>query len=74
MPTKDDIRELLSLSVFDLDDHVHDIKGKEAAQINNNGKVAQVAYIMGIGEAEVEAVVREFSIELYESEDKQSED
>ncbi|MEW6657405.1 MAG: hypothetical protein AB1424_01965 [Thermodesulfobacteriota bacterium] len=38
---------LLSLPEEDLDEMVHDLKGQEAAEINNQGKEAQVAYILG---------------------------
>ena len=31
----------------ELDEIVHDLKGEEAAEINNRGKDAQIEYIMG---------------------------
>jgi hypothetical protein len=39
--------ELMVLSEEDLDELVHDLKGEEAAAINNRGREAQVAYILG---------------------------
>lgn len=41
----------------DLDDLVHDAKGAEAAEINNQGMTAQVAYLSGIAPAELPAEV-----------------
>lgn len=38
---------LEKLTEEDLDELVHDLKGEEAAEINNQGKEAQIAYIMG---------------------------
>lgn len=40
--------ELLSMSAEDLDELVHDLKSEEAAAINNQGREAQVAYILGL--------------------------
>ncbi len=39
--------ELEKLSEEDLDDLVHDLKGQEAAAINNQGKETQISYILG---------------------------
>lgn len=39
--------ELEKLSEEALDEMVHDLKGEEAAAINNGGKDAQIAYILG---------------------------
>ncbi len=39
--------ELEKLSEEDLDELVHDLKGQEAAAINNQGKEAQISYILG---------------------------
>ena len=38
---------MLALPEEELDEMVHDLKGQEAAEINNQGKEAQVAYILG---------------------------
>jgi hypothetical protein len=38
--------ELLEMSEEDLDELVHDLKGEEAATINNQGRDAQIAYIL----------------------------
>ncbi|MHB8069535.1 MAG: hypothetical protein ACYDIC_16710 [Desulfobaccales bacterium] len=38
---------LLALREEELDEMVHDLKGQEAAEINNQGKEAQVAYLLG---------------------------
>ena len=35
------------LTEEELDEIVHDIKGQEAAEINNQGKEAQIDYLMG---------------------------
>lgn len=40
-------KELLAMSEEDLDELVHDLKGEEAADINNQGRDAQIAYILG---------------------------
>ncbi|MCL4502388.1 MAG: hypothetical protein M1438_11140 [Deltaproteobacteria bacterium] len=40
--------ELMSMSEEDLDELVHDLKGEEAAAINNQGRDAQIAYILGL--------------------------
>jgi hypothetical protein len=42
--------ELEALTEAELDEVVHDLKAEEAAEINNKGKDAQIAYIMGIQE------------------------
>lgn len=39
--------ELEQLSEEELDELVHDAKGAEAAEINNQGKEAQIAYLLG---------------------------
>jgi hypothetical protein len=39
--------ELMAMSEEALDELVHDLKGEEAATINNRGREAQVAYILG---------------------------
>lgn len=39
--------ELQAMSEEDLDELVHDLKGEEAAAINNQGKDAPIAYILG---------------------------
>jgi hypothetical protein len=39
--------ELMQMSEEDLDELVHDLKSEEAAAINNRGREAQVAYILG---------------------------
>jgi hypothetical protein len=39
--------ELLAMSEEDLDELVHDLKGEEAAAIKNQGRDAQIAYILG---------------------------
>lgn len=39
--------ELLELDEEELDEMVHDLRGKEAADINNGGRDAQVNYILG---------------------------
>jgi len=39
--------QLESMTQDDLDEMVHDLKGEEAARINNDGKCAQIDYIMG---------------------------
>lgn len=39
--------ELEALSQEKLDDIVHDLKSGEASEINNQGKDAQIAYILG---------------------------
>jgi len=39
--------ELLAMSEEDLDELVHDLKGEEAADINKQGRDAQIAYILG---------------------------
>ncbi len=39
--------ELMGMSEEDLDELVHALKGEEAAAINNQGRDAQVAYILG---------------------------
>jgi hypothetical protein len=40
-------KELLAMSEEDLDELVHDLKGEEAAAINNQGRDAQIAYVLG---------------------------
>jgi len=40
-------KELEKLSEEELDEMVHDLKSKEAAEINNGGKDAQINYILG---------------------------
>lgn len=40
--------ELEALDVEELDEMVHDLKGEEAAAINNAGKEAQIEYILGL--------------------------
>lgn len=40
--------QLESMSQDDLDELVHDLKGEEAATINNQGKDAQIEYIRGV--------------------------
>ena len=39
--------ELEAMNEEQLDELVHDLKGQEAAEINNQGKDAQIAYILG---------------------------
>lgn len=39
--------ELMQLPQEELEEMVHDLKGEEAAEINNQGKDAQVAYLLG---------------------------
>jgi len=39
--------ELMGISEEDLDELVHAPKGEEAAAINNQGRDAQIAYILG---------------------------
>lgn len=39
--------ELLAMSEEDLDELVHDLKGEEATAVNNQGRDAQIAYILG---------------------------
>jgi len=39
--------ELMEMSEEDLDELVHALKGEEAAAINNQGRDAQIAYILG---------------------------
>jgi hypothetical protein len=39
--------ELTQMSEEELDELVHDLKGEEAAEINNSGRDAQIAYILG---------------------------
>lgn len=39
--------ELETMTEEELDELVHDLKGKEAAAINNSGKDAQLAYLLG---------------------------
>jgi hypothetical protein len=39
--------QLEAMTEEDLDEIVHDLKGEEAAEINNRGKDAQIEYIMG---------------------------
>ena len=39
--------DLEKLSEEDLDEIVHDLKGKEAARINNCGKEHQISWILG---------------------------
>lgn len=39
--------ELAAMTEEQLDELVHDLKGEEAAEINNQGKDAQIAYILG---------------------------
>ncbi len=63
---KNAIRNLLWKSTFGLDDMVHDLKAEEAAHINNQGKLAQVSFIMDVTEREVEDVAKEFNISLNE--------
>jgi ribosomal protein L29 len=44
----DNTREQLEkLSVEELDELVHDLKAEEAAALNNQGREAQIAYILG---------------------------
>ena len=38
--------ELEAMNEEQLDEIVHDLKGEEAAAINNQGKEAQIAYIL----------------------------
>lgn len=49
---------LLSMSEEELDEEVHDAKSVEASDINNQGNVAQIAYLLNISEIEVEALQR----------------
>jgi hypothetical protein len=44
--------ELEALSEEELDEIVHDLKGEEAAAINNSGKDEQIAYILGTDETD----------------------
>ena len=39
--------ELQAMSEEDLDKLVHDLKAEEAAAINNQGREAQIAHILG---------------------------
>jgi hypothetical protein len=39
--------QLEAMTEEELDEIVHDLKGEEAAEINNQGKDAQIEYIMG---------------------------
>jgi hypothetical protein len=39
--------ELEIMDEGELDEMVHDLKGKEAADINNSGRDCQIAYILG---------------------------
>ena len=39
--------ELETLTEAELDEMVHDLKAQEAAEINNQGKEAQISYILG---------------------------
>jgi hypothetical protein len=41
------MEELMGMSEEDLDELVHALKGEEAAAINNQGRDAQVDYILG---------------------------
>ena len=49
--------KVLALNQEDLDDEVHDSKGNEAADINNAGRVSQVAYLLGIEDDEAQALI-----------------
>ena len=40
-------RRIRKMTEEELDELVHDLKGKEAAAINNSGKDAQLAYLLG---------------------------
>jgi hypothetical protein len=44
--------DLARLDVEALDDLVHDSKAAEAAAINNQGKEAQIAYLLGLGQTQ----------------------
>ncbi len=39
--------ELESLTEEELDEMVHDLKAQEAAEVNNQGREAQISYILG---------------------------
>jgi ribosomal protein L29 len=39
--------QLEQMSEEELDEIVHDLKSEEAAEINNQGKEAQIEYILG---------------------------
>lgn len=39
--------ELETWTEEELDELVHELKGQEAAEINNSGKETQIAYILG---------------------------
>lgn len=39
--------DLERLSEEELDELVHDAKGNEAAEINNQGREAQISYLLG---------------------------
>ena len=43
-----DRAELEQKTQEELDDLVHDAKGEEAAEINNQGKEAQIDYLLGL--------------------------
>jgi hypothetical protein len=41
------IDELQGMSTEDLDEMVHEAKAEEASEINNKGREAQIAYLIG---------------------------
>ena len=51
--TVDYLTELLTMGEEDLDEAVHETKAGEAAEINNQGRTAQLAYLTGLSEEEV---------------------
>jgi hypothetical protein len=55
--TEDETR-LLQMDEEDLDEEVHDAKSAEASDINNGGVLSQIAYLLGITEAEVKTLQR----------------
>ena len=45
-PVPDEVVRLFLMNLDELDDEVHTAKGAEAAEINNSGRIYQIAYLM----------------------------
>lgn len=50
----DELKQLFNMSWEDLCDNVHDAKSAEGAGINNQGRCAQIAYLMDMPEEQVQ--------------------
>lgn len=56
------VKETLNFEQEELDEMVHDSKGDEAATINNDGKIAQTAYLLDLPMETVQLISKGTSI------------